>query len=529
MVKAGDDTILVPTTLKITPGSFVAIIGGSGAGKTTLLKVLAGFIKPTSGGVIINGEPLDAHQAEIAYLPQDEIVHPALTVQEALRYAAQLRLPDDTTGEEIGAVVARVLNELDLHHRANARIANLSGGQRKRVGLGTELVSNPRLLFLDEATTGLDPVLEQRMMELMRSLARNGRSVVTVTHATRNLDLCDAIVVMGAGGRLCFIGSAAEARDFFEVSEPDEIYNALERVSSIEWQRRWNQWSSSVPDATTPVQEPPALGGHSVRRNPLRQMRLLAARYLKISIRDHRNLILLLGQVPVLAVAIAVLYPRGLWSSPTGAHNVAGLIFLVVTLAIWVGAIDASREIIKERRVLEREAAVGVGRIPYVCSKLCVLWGMAAIQAVTLTLVIALIRPGGPHQGELLIVVLATTWTAVTMGLLISAYAKNENQAVSLIPLALIPQLLFAGQIVPYASMNSILKAISYVIFARWAFAGSGHIVDIPARLPSHELTASFGRDFFAPPLTVTLCVLIAFMLVFLALTVRRLPRSTGG
>lgn len=266
---------------------------------------------------------------------------------------------------------------------------------------------------------------------------------------------------------------------------------------------------------------------HSVRRKPLRQTRLLAARYLKTSIRDHRNLILLLGQVPLLAAAIAALYPRPLWTSPTSAHNVAGLIFLVVTLAIWVGAIDASREIIKERRVLEREAAVGVGRTPYLCSKLCVLWGMAAIQAVTLTLVIALIRPGGPHQGELLIVVLATTWTAVAMGLLISAYVKTENQAVSMIPLALIPQLLFAGQIVPYASMASILKAFSYVIFARWAFAGSGHIVDMPARLPGHELTASFGREFFAIPLAGTVSILLVFTLAFLALVIRRLPRPS--
>jgi ABC-type multidrug transport system ATPase subunit/pSer/pThr/pTyr-binding forkhead associated (FHA) protein len=338
-VRAGETTILEPTSLTISAGSFVAIIGGSGAGKTTLLKLLGGVSKPDSGVVAVNREPVEVHQAEIGYLPQDEIVHPALTVRETLRYAAQLRLPDDTTSDEIDRVISRVLTDLDLRHRADARIANLSGGQRKRAGLGTELVSHPSVLFLDEATTGLDPVLERRMMELMRSLARDGRSVVTVTHATRNLDLCDVIVVMGEGGRLCFTGSPTEAREFFDVGEAHDIYNALERLSAVEWQRRWNQWSSSVTEATERAhQEAVPRRQHSVRRNPLRQTRLLAARYLKTTIRDHRNLILLLGQVPLLAAAIALLYPRALWSAPTSAHNVAGLIFLIVTLAIWVGA-----------------------------------------------------------------------------------------------------------------------------------------------------------------------------------------------
>jgi hypothetical protein len=159
---------------------------------------------------------------------------------------------------------------------------------------------------------------------------------------------------------------------------------------------------------------------------------------------------------------------------PTIGEHVAGLVFLIVTLAIWIGAIDASREIIREGTVIEREAAVGVGRRAYLLSKLVVLGVLAAAQSVLLLLVIAPVRPGAPNAGELLALVLATTLTAVSMGLLISASVVTENQAVSLIPLALIPQLLFAGQIVPYAPMASVLKAISTTIFARWAFARLG-------------------------------------------------------
>jgi energy-coupling factor transporter ATP-binding protein EcfA2 len=370
-------------------------------------------------------------------------------------------------------------------------------------------------------------VLEQRMMELMRTLAKDGRSVITVTHATRNLDLCDAVVVMGEGGRLCFFGPPREAQEFFEVRQPDEIYTALDRLPAVEWQRRWKQWSSS-PDASserdTAERAPPVRT--SPRRNPLRQARILSGRYLTITLRDRRNLMLLVGQVPILAAAIAALYPSNLWSSAKGARDVAGLIFLVVTLAIWVGAIDAAREIIKEKTVVDREAAVGVGRLPYLLSKLSVLGSLAAIQALVLVLVIALIRPGAPDQGAILVLVMVTACTAVAMGLVISASVGTENQAVSLIPLALIPQLLFAGQIVPYASMAPILKTLSFAVFARWSFAGAGHAADMPARLLPHNLAASFGGHFFSLPLGGTLAILAVFMFTFVAATLRLLPRA---
>lgn len=522
--------ILEPTSLSIEPGSFVAIIGGSGAGKTTLLKTLAGVIRPSEGSVTINGEPTELRQSVIGYVPQDEIVHPLLTVREALTYAARLRLPDDTSTSELESVTNGVMQELELRDRADTRIANLSGGQRKRAGVGTELVNEPKLLFLDEATTGLDPALERRMMEMMRDLACDGRTVITVTHATRNLDLCDAIVVMGKGGRLCFLGAPQDARHFFGVRATDEIYTALENLSPIEWQRRWKQWDSN-PDAETGSAEPRRAEARprrasAQRQRQARQAAVLANRYTKITLRDRRNLILLVGQVPILAAAIGALYPGKLWSTIGQGDNVSALIFLIVTLAIWIGAIDASREIIKERTIVEREAAVGVRRGPYLLSKLGVLGILGTIQTIVLVLVIALMLPGAPDAGGLLLVVLVTTWTAVAMGLLISSFVGTENQAVSFIPLALIPQLLFAGQIVPYATMTSVLKGVSVVIFSRWAFAGVGHLVDLPARLPAHELHASFGTSFFSLPLAGTFAVLVGFALAFLGFTLRQLPRQ---
>ena len=166
--------ILEPTSLSIEPGELVAIIGESGAGKSTLLKALAGVTRPTSGRVTVNGEDLLGRLTDVGYVPQDDIVHPLLTVREALGYAARLRLPEDVSDEEIDAAIARVLGELSLAEHAGTMIGSLSGGQRKRTGVATELLNRPSVLFLDEPTTGLDPGLETQMMKLFRELSMIG-------------------------------------------------------------------------------------------------------------------------------------------------------------------------------------------------------------------------------------------------------------------------------------------------------------------------------------------------------------------
>ena len=205
--------ILNSASIAIEPGEFIAIIGESGSGKTTLLRALAGVVSPSKGRVTVNGEGIGTRLTDIGYVPQDEIVHPRLKVAEALYYAAALRLPRDSSQADIEKAVGRVLGELSLEERADVRIGALSGGQRKRVGVASELLNRPSLLFLDEPTTGLDPGLETRMMQLFRDLAETGeRAVAIVTHATKNLDLADRVCVMGQGGELTFLGPPEDAR-----------------------------------------------------------------------------------------------------------------------------------------------------------------------------------------------------------------------------------------------------------------------------------------------------------------------------
>jgi ABC-type multidrug transport system ATPase subunit/CRP-like cAMP-binding protein len=185
LVGSGDVT-LHDVSLSIYPGELVCIVGASGAGKTTLLNGLSGLQPATSGRVLYNGIDyytyFDLFRRSLGYVPQDDIVHPELTVEQTLYYAARLRLPDDTNREEIGERISDVLATLELTDCRGLEVRSLSGGQRKRVSIGVELLTQPGIFYLDEPTSGLDPGLDARMMDLFRKLADGGRTVVLTTH-----------------------------------------------------------------------------------------------------------------------------------------------------------------------------------------------------------------------------------------------------------------------------------------------------------------------------------------------------------
>jgi ABC-type multidrug transport system ATPase subunit len=258
-------TILGDVSLIIRPCEFVAIVGGSGSGKSTLLKALSGFARASSGSVYVNGDDyygnFDAYRGVLGYVPQHDILHGRLRVDEALRYTAQLRLPADTEEGEIEARVARVLDDVDMTAHRGTRIDSLSGGQRKRVSIAAELLADPSLFFLDEPTSGLDPGLEKRMMYTLRYLADSGRTVVLVTHATANIMQCDLVVFM-ADGRVVFYGPPAAALEMFKVTSGDfaDIYTKLDgqagaepdALSHGELAAEYTIWREHHPEAKAP-------------------------------------------------------------------------------------------------------------------------------------------------------------------------------------------------------------------------------------------------------------------------------------
>jgi ABC-type multidrug transport system ATPase subunit/pSer/pThr/pTyr-binding forkhead associated (FHA) protein len=532
-VRVREKQILESATLSLQPGELMAIIGESGAGKSTLLKALAGVTAPTAGRITVNGEPLANRLTDIGYVPQDEIVHGALTVHEALTYAAQLRLPQDASEVEIEAAVQRVLEELALSEHAHTRIGSLSGGQRKRASVAVELLGSPGLLLLDEPTTGMDPGLESRMMNLFRELADRSRGVALVTHATKNLALCDRVVTMGRGGVLTFQGPPAQAREFFGVDDYDGIYTALDETPAREWRARFDGAGGPQVGAA-PQEQPPAAmpARRRGRGRASRQARVLTSRYLKLMRRDRRNLLLLLGQAPVLALAGVGLFKTGIFDRPGGRPaDAIQLIFLASLVMIWLGAIDGAREIIKERAVFAREYALGTRIGAYLSSKLFVLFGLVAVQTLLYAGLLFAFRPLHSDTSaylEVFALLIATGFAAVGMGLLISAAVSSEDQAMSFLPLAVIPQLLFAGTIVPVARMAEPAHSLAAIVFARWSLASIGTSLHMNGRIGENAEFArinEFGAHFFNVAFAVGLLIQAAFLAVFLAATVLLLRR----
>jgi ABC-type multidrug transport system ATPase subunit/pSer/pThr/pTyr-binding forkhead associated (FHA) protein len=523
-------TILQPCSLTVKPGELVAIIGESGAGKSTLIKVLCGVHRASGGRVLVDGEPVATRMTDIGYVPQDEIVHRLLTVREALGYAAELRLPQDTPKADQDAAVARVMEEVGLTEHADTRIGALSGGQRKRAGVASELISQPGMLFLDEPTTGLDPGLEARMMRLFRSLADGGRPVVLVTHATRNLRICDKVVVMGRGGLLCFDGKPDEALEFFGAAEPDDIYLALEEQGAQAWHQRFAARSGEQ----TEVQDPPPRARAAPARPIAPQAATLTRRYARLVRRDARNLKVLALQVPLLGLAMVMLFKHDVFDMAAEHVRVgqsAQVLFLLVTIAIWFGATAGAREIIKERTVLARELSVGLRLEAYIASKAAVLFALTAAQTIALTIIVVTFVPLHEAGAAFVIAVLLviTTWVAVGMGLLVSAYSHSEDQAGSFVPLILVPQLLFGGAIVGAKDLHGAIGWVSKLAVSQWAFAGAGTAVGLNGRMGRDEVLSKpvanrFGTDFFDLSSGVTILVLAVFLAALAAALHRRLP-----
>lgn len=501
-------TILRPTDLTVAPGEFVALIGASGSGKTTLLKALAGVRVPSVGQILVGGDPIELRSTEVGYVPQSDVLHDRLTVRETLLYTARLRLPSDTPRAECETAVGEVLEELRLGDHAETMVNRLSGGQRKRLSCGVELIGKPTMLMLDEPTSGLDPPLERRLMLTLRHLAQSGRGVVVVTHATSSLALCDTVAVMGEGGNLLFTGSPAESLEIFNVAAYDEIYGAAELVDVPALEEDAGAGSSGPPRR---------VGGRLLAgRSLFKQSVTLVTRYARTLGRDRRTVGALLGQAPLIGLLICLLYPAGVLAIPDQQPTrSAQFIFLLVTAALWLGLIDSCREIVKERAIIVRELAVGVRIDAQLIAKSVILFVVAALQCVLLVAVVALLRPlHSPASAYLEVtgLLILTSWAMVGLGLLISTVARSVDQATSVIPLLLIPQLLFGGALVALERMGTVIKVVADLTVSRWAFAGAGSAIGMNDRLteePKVAALSGYGTDFFSlDPMVATIVLL---------------------
>jgi ABC-type multidrug transport system ATPase subunit/ABC-type multidrug transport system permease subunit len=495
-------SILGPVDLAVAPGTFTALVGPSGSGKTTLLRSLSGVTVPTGGTVTLDADPASRRVEDLGYVPQRETLHDRLTVREALTYAAVLRLAVD---DDVAARTDQVLRELDLVEQAETHVRDLSGGERRRAACGLELVGNPRVLLLDEPTSGLDPILERRLMLMFRQLADRGRAVVVTTHATASLDLCDTIAVMSRG-RLTVARDAADA------------------VASLRQAAGGGRDIEPTAEDEEPPIDPPRLG---VARRPFGlEYRALTGRYARTMSRDRKTLQILLGQAPLIGMLIVLLFSPG--SFRRGADdpaNTVQLMFLIMTGAIWLGITAACREIVKERGIIEREFDVGLRADAYVLAKATVLFALSAAQVLLMLAVVLLLEPLGEPVGSVAALVglaVLVAWVSVGLGLAVSALARTVDQAAGIVPLILVPQLLFAGALVPVHRMPVAAEGVAQLTYARWAYASIGSTIGLDRRLaakPQVNEALGFSRSFFTLAPVTGAAVLLCFLLFLLAVT----------
>lgn len=349
-----NETVLInDISIAIPPRKFVALVGGSGAGKSTLMDALNGLRPAQTGTVLYNGKDyyhhLAAFSTQLGYVPQDDIIHRDLTVERALYYAARLRLPSDMTKNQIKGRIDEVLEDVELKPRRHLLVSKLSGGQRKRVSIALELLANPSIFFLDEPTSGLDPGLDRKMMTLLRNLADKGHTIVLVTHATNNINSCDYICFLAAGGHLAFFGPPNDAKTYFGRTDFAEIYSALEPTEAnpnipAEAEARFKASSEYQQYVVAPLNQGPAGAGraaaqarqaHEVvqpkRGNPMKQFSLLSRRYIELLKNDRGNLAILLLQAPIIAIILYLLTAAGAFSAtsvvtcPQGTYSAAGI------------------------------------------------------------------------------------------------------------------------------------------------------------------------------------------------------------
>ena len=508
VVTSKGKVLLADVSFALPERCFMAVVGPSGAGKSTLLGALTGFRPAGSGTVQYDGRDLYENYAElrhrIGFVPQDDILHTPLTVRRALNYAARLRFPHDVSAKERKQRIEEVLNELGLAAHADQRIDSLSGGQRKRTSVALELLTKPSLLFLDEPTSGLDPGYEKSVMQTLRTLADDGRSVVVVTHNTAQLNLCDRLLILAPGGRLAYFGPPQQALSYFNCSDFADLFNLLEHDTSTDWTGRFV--ASPLHEALTaprPAQKaarPAAPAGKPIgQQSALAQFVTLCRRYLAVIAADRQYSVTLLI-LPLLLSLFAHAVPGKAGLSISKAIDLRStqpsqLLVLLIIGGGLMGCAASIREIVKERAIYQREHGIGLSRGAYLASKLVVLTALTTLQGLILGFLGVAFLPAPDQsvvlpwpQVEVAVAVVAVTVVSMMIGLLISAMIGNADRGMPLLVLVVMAELVLCGGM--FGVKGRIpLEQLAWLSPSRWAYAMAASTVDL------NDLRRTAGGD----------------------------------
>ena len=507
--------------ISVPSRSLLAIMGPSGCGKSTLLKSLNGESPPTKGRVLIFNQDLITNyeylKTQIGYVPQDDIVHKQLTVEQSLFFAAKLRIANISKAD-IKVKIDQILSELNISHIKKNLISDISGGQRKRVSIAIELLTDPMLLFLDEPTSPLDPQTIEDFLNILKKLSENGTTVIMVTHKPEDLDYMDEVIFMADnnGGKIVYYGDSTQYKDYFNVNNAVSVFSQISGNNSKKWVEKY---SNPRPLSTTQDREKVLI--NKSNQSPIEQFFWLTYRYFKIKTNDKVNTSIMLLQAPIIALLACLVFKEVSLS----------VLFIMAVSAVWFGSTNAAREIVGELPIYKRERMYNLKLIPYIFSKITVLSFFSIIQSFVFIYILYFyygdsdfdIFFNNPFSSFIWMSFL--TISSTFLGLLLSAIFDTSEKVLAVVPIVLIPQIMLAGLVAKIGSKT--VEFVSYMTFTRWGIEGFGNIQgDIVTDNPLNKtadavefLKNNFHEsysDHFNSPGTLSLDFMAIFFLVSL-------------
>lgn len=495
--------LLDDVSFTATRGTLTAVVGPTSAALSALVGMVGGAVQPSFGQVMLDGHDVHAEYMRryIGMVPRGELIHAQLTVEQALRYAAELRLPPGTSADERRRAVNDVLRELGLSSQRTVQVGKLSDEQRRRATLAMELLTRPPLLVLDEPTAGLEPALETQMMATLRRLADSGQIVVLATTSSNYVDSCDQVVLLTSAGTTAFAGP------------PDEISAAM---GTSDWSRIF-EWVGADPDGAhqaflerrhvaAPAPQPAPPFGRPARLSLGRQIAVAARRQAWLIFGDQRYAIFL-TILPLFFAALALVAPgnTGLGAADPygdGPDEPVEILAVLTVAAVCMGMALTIRDLISERNIFRREQYIGLSTSAYLAAKILVCSAVVAAQTAFLTIIV-MVGKGAPTRGavvlgsapfELYVSVTATAIVSVIVGLVLSWVARYKQLILPIGVLVILLSLMFCGAMFPLADRDGV-QQVSWLFPSRWGFAASASTVDLHSIAPLADYDALWAHS----------------------------------
>ncbi len=511
------DNGLRKMNFRVESGNLIGIMGGSGVGKTTMINLLNGKINPTTGNLYINGFDINSDSEEltglIGYVPQDDMLIEELTVYENLYYNARLCF-GDYNEEQLKSTVEKVLIDLDLYEIKDLQVGDplnkkVSGGQRKRLNIGLELMREPVVLFIDEPTSGLSSFDSEKVMILLRNQALTGKLVFTIIHqpSSNILKMFDGLWILDKGGYMIYDGDPVEALVYFKTEtsqanaaesecpncgnvEADDILHIIEvkvidnegypgkerQISPKEWYEKYKK--KMMPVFEKQLSRSPIPPSNFRVPAKIEQIKTFIHRNVTRKLADRQYMIINLLEAPLLALILAYISKYnddGVYSFANN-KNYPVFLFIAVVVALFIGLTVSAEEIFRDRKILEREKFLNLSRLSYLLSKISFLFILSAIQALSFVLVanyILEVRGMLLQQG---LILFSTACFGNLLGLNISAGMRSAVSIYILIPLILVPQLILGGAMIRFDDLHRLFSKKIYVpviadlMVTRWAY-----------------------------------------------------------